>query len=48
IAGESSRKRPFPAALTRYCKERLASYKVPLRFEFVSQLPLTASGKIKR
>jgi long-chain acyl-CoA synthetase len=39
---------PSPAALTRYCKASLANYKVPLRIEFVSQLPLTASGKIKR
>lgn len=39
---------PSPAALARYCKERLASYKVPLRFDFVSQIPLTANGKVKR
>ena len=39
---------PTPSDLTRYCMERLARYKVPTRFEFVSKLPLTSSGKIKR
>jgi len=39
---------PSPVSLSCYCKERLASYKVPLRFEFVSEIPLTASGKVKR
>lgn len=34
--------------LRRFCYERLAQYKVPKDFEFVSHLPKTASGKIKR
>ncbi len=31
-----------------YCRERLASYKIPRDIEFVSALPRTASGKIRR
>lgn len=31
-----------------HCRERLAAYKVPKYVEFVSELPKTASGKIKR
>lgn len=39
---------PAIPSLARYCRERLAGYKVPLRFQFVTELPRTASGKIKR
>jgi len=31
-----------------YCKKNLASYKLPKKIKFVSELPKTASGKIKR
>jgi long-chain acyl-CoA synthetase len=31
-----------------YCRERLASYKIPRDIEFVSSLPRTASGKVRR
>ncbi len=34
--------------LRRYCYQHLARYKVPKDFEFVDQLPRTASGKLKR
>jgi long-chain acyl-CoA synthetase len=34
--------------LIRWCRESLSVYKVPLRVEFVGELPLTASGKIRR
>ena len=34
--------------LTRYCKERLASYKVPKEFRVVAQLPKSSTGKILR
>lgn len=34
--------------LRRFCYQHLAKYKVPKDFEFVDQLPKTASGKIKR
>jgi len=33
-------------SLREYCKDRLALYKIPERFEFVESLPTTASGKI--
>ena len=39
---------PSLLTLTRHCKNQLANYKVPLQINFVSDLPLTASGKIKR
>lgn len=32
--------------LLDYCRQRLASYKVPERIEFVAALPRTASGKV--
>lgn len=31
-----------------YCRERLAPYKVPSSFEFVSELPKSAAGKVLR
>jgi o-succinylbenzoate---CoA ligase len=34
--------------LRRHCAESLAAYKVPKRFEFVSALPRTSSGKLLR
>jgi o-succinylbenzoate---CoA ligase len=34
--------------LRRHCARVLAGYKVPKRFEFVSELPRTASGKLRR
>ncbi len=39
---------PDPNDLRRYCYQHLARYKVPKDFEFVDQLPRTASGKLKR
>jgi HIP---CoA ligase len=32
--------------LTAFCRERLANYKLPRRFELVSELPLNAAGKV--
>jgi O-succinylbenzoic acid--CoA ligase len=40
--------RPRPEALARFCRERLAAYKVPVRFACVEGLPRTASGKLQR
>jgi acyl-CoA synthetase (AMP-forming)/AMP-acid ligase II len=34
--------------LKKYCKQYLASYKIPKEIEFVDALPKTSSGKIKR
>ena len=39
---------PAAPSLARHCRDRLAGYKVPLRFQFVEEIPKTASGKIKR
>jgi fatty-acyl-CoA synthase len=36
------------AELTAYCAERLARFKVPTAFFAVSEMPLTASGKIRK
>jgi acyl-CoA synthetase (AMP-forming)/AMP-acid ligase II len=35
-------------AIKAHCHTRLASYKIPRDVEFVTQLPKTASGKVKR
>jgi acyl-CoA synthetase (AMP-forming)/AMP-acid ligase II len=39
---------PSPAELMRFCRARLAAYKVPRRFEFVDHLPRTPLGKLRR
>jgi len=39
---------PKVAALVEYCRERLAGYKVPVRFRIIAELPRTASGKLRR
>ena len=36
------------AELRRHCESELAGYKVPKRFEFVSELPRTPAGKLLR
>jgi acetyl-CoA synthetase len=36
------------AELQRFVRERLAAYEYPRRVEFVAELPLTVSGKIRR
>ncbi|PPK71394.1 long-chain fatty acid--CoA ligase [Actinokineospora auranticolor] len=39
---------PEADALRAYLRERLAGYKVPTRFTFVTSLPRTASGKVHK
>ncbi len=39
---------PDTEQLAAFCRERLAGYKRPKRFEIVSELPKTATGKIQR
>ena len=34
--------------MTAFCKGRLADFKVPRHIEFVTEWPLTATGKIQR
>jgi fatty-acyl-CoA synthase len=40
--------RPSAEELEAFCRERLASYKVPRVWRFVDQFPQTASGKIQK
>jgi long-chain acyl-CoA synthetase len=35
-------------AIKAYCRERLATYKIPKVLEFVAELPRTSSGKVQR
>jgi acyl-CoA synthetase (AMP-forming)/AMP-acid ligase II len=37
-----------PMRVQAHCRERLASYKVPKSVEFVTSLPRTSSGKVRR
>jgi long-chain acyl-CoA synthetase len=37
-----------PMHVKAHCHQRLASYKIPKSVEFVSELPKTASGKVKK
>lgn len=39
---------PDVADIERHCRERLAAYKVPRAWQFVSDLPKTSSGKVLR
>jgi long-chain acyl-CoA synthetase len=39
---------PAETELDRFCRMRLAGYKVPVRFEIVDEIPRTPSGKIRR
>jgi long-chain acyl-CoA synthetase len=39
---------PDPRELTRHCRAALPGYKVPREFRFVSELPRTSSGKVRR
>jgi len=36
------------AALTDYCRGRIASYKIPRRVVFTNEFPMTSSGKIQK
>ncbi len=38
--------RPDPAEVMRWCRVRMANFKVPRRVEIVAALPLNASGKV--
>ncbi|MDQ6907711.1 MAG: hypothetical protein M3176_12865 [Chloroflexota bacterium] len=39
---------PSVGELRRYCRERLAGYKMPRRFEFRDELPRSPLGKVLR
>lgn len=40
--------KPRMASLMSFCRSRIASYKIPLKYQFVEAIPKTASGKILR
>ena len=48
VLGQPGRAIPPAAAITEYCRERLAPYKVPKEFEIVKDFPRTAAGKIQK
>lgn len=37
-----------PDALPSWCRDRLAAYKVPKRFQIMEELPRTAAGKVRK
>lgn len=39
---------PDPETITAYCREKLSRYKVPRVIHVIDEMPLTASGKIRR
>jgi acyl-coenzyme A synthetase/AMP-(fatty) acid ligase len=39
---------PKPAELFSLCRRELSRHKIPAEIRFVNEIPLTASGKIKR
>jgi len=39
---------PTSSALRRFCRLRMAAYKVPIRFEALAALPRTTAGKLQR
>jgi long-chain acyl-CoA synthetase len=39
---------PKPSELMGWCRARLSSYKLPVKFSYVAAIPKTASGKIQR
>jgi acyl-CoA synthetase (AMP-forming)/AMP-acid ligase II len=43
-----SERTPDAGELIAFCRERLASYKVPADVRLVSELPRTASGKVRK
>jgi fatty-acyl-CoA synthase len=46
--GATGQAAPGPQELRAYCRERLAPYKTPVRWEFVDAFPMTPSGKIQK
>ncbi len=44
----ASSQTPSADALRAFCRERLAGFKLPLRFHCVEELPCTAAGKLQR
>ncbi|MBL9133108.1 MAG: AMP-binding protein [Verrucomicrobiaceae bacterium] len=48
VIAENGAEPSLAGDLKKLCQQRLSAYKVPLSFNFVTELPLTASGKLRR
>ena len=48
VVAENAEKCPTTGELAAFCKQGLAAHKVPFKFEFVSGIERTSTGKIKR
>ncbi len=48
VAAEPGSPRPDAATLDRHCRASLAPYKVPVRFEWLTELPRNEVGKVLR
>ncbi|ELZ84175.1 acyl-CoA synthetase [Haloferax larsenii JCM 13917] len=48
ISGDSDNPGVTETALIDFCRDRIATYKVPKEIEFVEELPKTATGKIQK
>ena len=48
IIAENGAETSLAGELKKLCQQRLSAYKVPLLITFVTELPLTASGKVRR
>ena len=48
VIAESGAETSLAGELKKLCQQKLSAYKVPLLFTFVTELPLTASGKVRR
>ncbi|MDJ0868147.1 MAG: AMP-binding protein, partial [Myxococcota bacterium] len=48
LVARGGAQRPDAEALRRFCRERLAGYKVPVAFHWAEALPRNASGKLLR
>jgi acyl-CoA synthetase (AMP-forming)/AMP-acid ligase II len=46
VVAEGDGTQEIEATLAAHCRERLAGYKLPRRFEFVDELPRNAYGKV--
>jgi long-chain acyl-CoA synthetase len=47
-AAGPQQKRPDDSELTEYLRDKLEPYKVPVAYEWIESLPMTASGKLQR
>ena len=48
VIAESGAETSLAGELKKLCQQKLSAYKVPLLITFVTELPLTASGKLRR